>query len=135
MTRRSASSLRNGGNDRPQLGAPLGPGERQAEELEVAADRLQLAHDLTRAGLVEDVGGRATEPHEPLQREPGILTEVTARRLEDLAGDLPRLDERAGAAQRACELDRGFRGRGEVGVGHLRDGVDREPVNRAAGRG
>ena len=135
MTRRSASSLRNGGNDRPQLGASLGPGQREAEELEVAADGLQLAHDLACAGLVEDVGGRAAEPHEPLQREPGILAEVHRGRLEDLAGDLPRLDERAGAAQRACELDRGICGRGKVGVGHLRDRVDREPVDRAAGRG
>ena len=50
-------------------------------------------------------------------------------RLEDLAGDLPRLDERAGAAQRAGELDRGSRSCGEVGVGHLGDGVDCEPVD------
>ena len=128
-TRRSASSRGNGGDDRPQLGTALGAGQRQAEELEVAADGLQLAHDLARAGLVEE---SAAGPRSPTNRSSvsrASSPRVHRGRLEDLAGDLPRLDERAGAAQRAGELDRGSRGRGEVGVGHLGDGVDREPVD------
>ncbi len=35
-----------GGDDGPQLGAPLGPGEREAERLQVAAHRLQLADEV-----------------------------------------------------------------------------------------
>ena len=54
---------------------------------------------------------------------------ATSRRLEDLAGDLARLDERSRAAERTRQLDRRSGGGGEVGVGHLGDGVDREPLD------
>ena len=47
------------GDDRPQLRAALGAGQREPEQLEVPADRLELAHDRARFRLVELLGQRA----------------------------------------------------------------------------
>ena len=78
---------------------------------------------------VDGLGNRGAELHEPLERRPRLLPELDVRRLEDLPGDLARLDERAGAAERTRELGRRPGRRREVAVRHPGDRIDREPVD------
>ena len=60
---------------RPKLGAALGARERQADGLEVPADRLHLADELARAGLVELLDTRRAQLGQPLERRPRVVSE------------------------------------------------------------
>ena len=92
------------GDDRPQLGPALAPGQREPQRPQVAADRLQLAEQLLRVGARRSRaraarGTARASAARPRQRPPS-----PARGSE--RGVLARLVQVARAAQRRRELDR-----------------------------
>ena len=99
-TRRSVSSRGRNATTVHELRPALGAGQRQPQRLQVATDRLQLAHELTSARLVEHVGAALAQLDEPLERRTRLVAESHRLRLEHLTRDLPHLDERARTAKR-----------------------------------
>ena len=86
---------RERGDHGPELGPALAAGEREPQRLQVAADRLQLAHDVLRAeppfarsSLKRSSVGRASSPS------------ATASGSRTMPRELARLDEVARAAER-----------------------------------
>ena len=128
VTRRSASSRGTAATTVHSSAPRSAPVSARRRNLRLPPTAFS-SRTISRAPGSSRMSGRgAAEPYEPLQREPGVLAEVT------WAGS--RICARSPAPRRACgrraapvRARRRVRGRGEVGVRHLRDRVDREPVD------
>src|SRR3954471_21825973 len=90
---------RERGDDRPELGTALAAGQREPQRLQVAADRLQLAHDRTRGVLAEPAVRALAQLPEALERRHRLRGDVRGLRLGDRAREAARLVEVARTAK------------------------------------